>query len=478
MARIDSKYLTKVYKNGAYGLKNCSISVADGEFLVIVGASGSGKSTLLKVLAGTEAVSSGELYFDGILADNIPVSKRSVSMVFQEYVLYPHMTVFDNLATPLKIAGEKERSIYDKVMEALRIFNLELTADVKPKNLSGGEQQRVALAKALLKKSKLVLLDEPLSNVDEKSRWEYCGALRKMKSLLPESTFIYVTHNPKEAMFLADRIAVMEDGAILQVAPKELLLKYPEHKTVLEIMGVSNASVEDPEISLSMMSLALDGRLNENILEFANQSIALPEEYMARLLYRPGQVRVMLEIDKFSKTLATGSFSLVFEVVENLGDHVVLKIENTSFVLCRKTGLMPGEKIRLYYKIDDLILYDGDDRITCHYPLHRYIPIKSSAGERAEILGKRIKLKSSVPAGVSCCEITPSGFDLSYTKGKYAVPIRGCLDEEFINGKKLSHIAVNNADRYLSVLSGEDVSCFGKSKVWLNIDPYGLEFKK
>ena len=239
MTRIDAKYLTKVYKNGEYALKNCSFTVKGGEFLVIVGASGAGKSTLLKVLAGTEKLSSGELYFDGILSDNIPVSKRSVSMAFQEYLLYPHMTVFDNLATPLKLAGEDEKSIYDRVMGALDVFNLSVCADVKPKNLSGGEQQRVALAKALLKRSKLVLLDEPMSNVDEKSRWDYCLTLKKMKQLLPDSTFIYVTHNAKEAFYLADRIAVMDDGAFLQIAPKDFLSRHFEHLSSMQVLGVA-----------------------------------------------------------------------------------------------------------------------------------------------------------------------------------------------------------------------------------------------
>ncbi|MBR2432695.1 MAG: ABC transporter ATP-binding protein, partial [Clostridia bacterium] len=159
---IEAKYLTKVYKSGDYGLRNCSLSVRQGEFLVVVGASGEGKSTLLKVLAGTEKLSSGELYIDGILAESLPSAKRDVSMVFQEYLLYPHMTVFDNLATPLKLKGEDEKSIYDRVMEALCLFGLERLADVKPKNLSGGEQQRCALAKALLRRSRLILLDEPM----------------------------------------------------------------------------------------------------------------------------------------------------------------------------------------------------------------------------------------------------------------------------------------------------------------------------
>ena len=473
MTRIEAKYLTKVYKNGAYGLKNCSLSVNGGEFLVILGASGSGKSTLLKVLAGTEGLSSGELYFDGILSDNIPVNKREVSMVFQEYVLYPHLTVFDNLATPLRQAGENEKNIYDRVMDALRIFGLEITADVKPKNLSGGEQQRVALAKALLKRSKLVLLDEPLSNVDEKSRAEYCTILKKMKQMLPDSTFIYVTHNVREALFLADRIAVMRDGAILQIAPKELLLKYPDHHEVIEIMG----GIGDPP-SLSMSELVLDGHLNGDGLEFAEQSVALSEVYISRLLHTVSKVGVGIRIDALSKIPLTDSVPLVFEVVENKGDHLILRRENKSFVLGRKTDLKANERIRLYYKISDLTIYDGTERLTCHYPLHRRVKVRflDGRGDRIEILGKRIKLRRAIPLSTSCAEITENGFSLSYSKSKYSVLIDGCLDEEFINGKKLNHVAIKGADSYLSIMSPGDICCFGKQRVWLNINPDGLKF--
>ena len=364
MNRIDAKYLTKVYKDGDYGLKNCSLSVKCGEFLVIVGPSGEGKSTLLKVLAGTEKLSSGELYLDGMLSESIPPSKRSVSMAFQEYVLYPHMTVFDNLATPLKLSGLDEKVIYDRVMDALRLFGLELAADVKPKNLSGGEQQRCALAKALLRRSKLVLLDEPMSNVDEKSRFEYCKMLKRMKQMLPESAFIYVTHNPKEAFFLADRIAVMRDGGILQIAEKNFLLDHLEDLSVMELLGLANcvyegvfdgenfifddeiledlpenldyskitagqkvvaaqSSSEDPiflfneegrALSISSVELNLDGSLKGNILTLAGQSIELGEEYLSRLLRRPERVRVALSAEKFGKTLLTGCISLIFEV--------------------------------------------------------------------------------------------------------------------------------------------------------------------
>ena len=473
MTRIEAKYLTKVYKNGAYGLKNCSLTVLDGEFLVIVGASGSGKSTLLKVLAGILELSSGELYFDGILSENIPAGKRDVSMVFQEYVLYPHMTVFDNLATPLRQAGEDERSIYNRVMGALRIFGLEITADVKPKNLSGGEQQRVALCKALLKRSRLVLLDEPMSNVDEKSRAEYCNTLKKMKRMLPDSTFIYVTHNTKEAMFLADRIAVMRDGAILQIAKKDLILNYPDDPGVTEILGGGSPP------SLSMTELILDGELNENKLTFASGSADLDSEYLSRLLRRPTYVGVGIEVERLSKIQLKSSVPLVFEVVENNNDHLILTIDKKSFVLARKTDLLPGERIRLYYKIQDIVLYEGNERLTCHYPLHRRIEINVIDADRGiiKLLGKRIRLGISIPSYAKFVEISELGFRLSHKKTKYSIPVVGCLDEEFINNKKLSYIEINGADSYLSLLSGEEICCFDKKRVWLNIIPEGLIVK-
>ncbi|MBO5716285.1 MAG: ABC transporter ATP-binding protein [Clostridia bacterium] len=485
MTKIDAKYLTKVYKDGEYALKNCSLCVNSGEFLVIVGASGAGKSTLLKVVAGTEELSSGELYFDGVLAENIPMSKRSVSMAFQEYVLYPHMTVFDNLATPLKIAGEDEKVIYDKIMETLRLFGLEHTADVKPKHLSGGEQQRVALAKALLRRSDLVLLDEPISNVDEKSRWDYCRAIKQMKQMLPKSTFIYVTHNTREALYLADRIAVMRDGVILQIAPKDFIFEYPEHSFVLELMGLAD-DVEIPEfdekgrrIGISSEYLKLCATLKDNVLTFADKEVKLDDEYLSRLLHTKEDIEVAFEVEKFSKTIISDGFSLVFEVTKNCGNYLVLKILNKSFILNKKTDLKEGEKIRLYYKIEDLVLYDGDKRLTCHYPLHRKIKIRvhDAKSGKIELFGKRIKLNRTIPVYCEHVTISEDAFVLSYEKGKCSVRVAECLDEEFINGEKLSHVGIKGADSYLSFIPDREVTVWGKKKVWLNIIPQKLKFE-
>ena len=484
MTKIDAKYLTKAYKNGDYALKNCSFRVNEGEFLVVVGGSGAGKSTLLKVLAGTEALSSGELYIDGVLSENLPVSKRSVSMVFQEYVLYPHLTVFDNLATPLRVAGEDEKTLYDRVMCALRVFGLELVADVKPRHLSGGEQQRVALAKALLRQSKLVLLDEPLSNVDERSRWEYCKAIKQMKKMLPDSTFIYVTHNTREALFLADRIAVMENGVILQMAPADFLLQYPEHRYVMELMGIADGAVmpafdrKGKRVGTSSAELKIGGTLNGETLSFGDTAISLDSEYLSRLLRRPERVSVAFEVDKFSKTVLSDSISLVLEVVKNCENYVVLKTFGESFVLNKKTALEEGERIRLYYKIADMILYDGDERLTCHYPLHQRISIRVHDARvgKIEMLGQRIKLNRPIPASARYVTVSDDAFVLSYVKDRCSVRIGDCLDEEFINGKKLVHVALKGEGSYLSFMANTDVSCFTKKKVYLNIYPKFIKF--
>lgn len=472
MTRIEGKYLTKVYKNGSYALKNCSISIKGGEFLVIVGASGSGKSTLLKVLAGTEPLSSGELYFDGILSDNIRVQKRNVSMVFQEYLLYPHMTVFDNLATPLKLMGEDEKSVYDRVMDALRLFDLEICADVKPKHLSGGEQQRVALAKALLRRSRLVLLDEPLSNVDEKSRREYCEALKKTKKLLPDSTFVYVTHNPKEAFYLADRIAVMKDGAILQIGTKDFVKDHPVDPDVLALLALDGEFLP----SRSSRELRLPAELNGSSLTLAGQEIKLTKDYLSRLL-RPAQTPVaMLEVDRLRKTSLGGCLPLVCCVIENGGDFVRLQTQDAVFLMNRKTDLKSGEKIRLYYKPDDIVLYDGDERLTCHYSLRRSIEINPLGAAAISLLGKRIKLNKSLPHGAKYVRITEDAFRLSYAKDSYPLAVNGCLDEEFINGRKLCHLDLRGSDSYLSFICDTDVTAFGKERVWLNIYPEKFEF--
>lgn len=479
MSKTDAKYLTKVYKNGSYALKNCSLNIRDGEFLVIVGASGSGKSTLLKILAGTEKLSSGELYIDGILADSIPTAKRDVSMVFQDNLLYPHMTVFENLATPLKILGEDEKSIYDRVMASLRVFGLEICADVKPRFLSGGEQQRAALAKTLIKRSRLVLLDEPMSNIDEKSRYDYCAALLKMKELLPESTFVYVTHNPREAMMLADRIAVMHDGRILEIAPRDFLTSHFEHRQSMELLGPAffNSDIEFDDNGKnrapSYRELRLSGSLRDNTLSFGDVSVELSDDYMSRLLRRVENPDILLDINKFSKTMVGDGFSLLCQVIENGENHVVLRTQEKDFILSEKTNLVPGEKIRLYYKKDDLVLFARDDRLTCHYPLRNKPDIKVIDPGRGvvEILGKRIKLSSPISLRTRRVLITEEAFKLSYDKGMNAIAVLHCLDEEFINGRKLHHIAIKGVNGYVSLMSDESVSCFEKRRIWLNINP-------
>ena len=235
MTAINVKYLTKIYKD-EYALKNCSLEVKSGEFLVIMGASGCGKTTLLKAVAGVVSPTAGELYVDGMLAENLSQRERDVSLVFQEYVLYPNMTVYENVALPLR--GMDEGQKQSVVMPVLQKLGLADAASQRPRTLSGGQQQRAALAKAMVKKSSLILMDEPMSNVPPVQRAEFCRLLAELRRQLPQTTFVYVTHNAGEALTLADRIAVMKDGALSYVCDrKNFLHNFPDVDAMEVFMG-------------------------------------------------------------------------------------------------------------------------------------------------------------------------------------------------------------------------------------------------
>jgi hypothetical protein len=267
------------------------------------------------------------------------------------------------------------------------------------------------------------------------------------------------------------------------------LIDYSVLKKDQPLIAVVNADEENGlhifdengrSVSLPSDELVLDGEFHDGILEFANQSIQLNEEYLSRLLYCTNQPKVVINIERFSKSLLSDSFSLVALVVENRGEYLVLKIDNKSFVMNRRTDLKSGEKIRLYYKIEDLIMYDGENRLTCHYPLNQKIDIKVLDAEHGiiKMLGKRIKLNKPISSGVGYATITESGFELSNRRGRCSVWVSGCLDEEFINGKKMNYLAIKNIDSYISVVSKADFSCFSNKKVWLNIIPDGLMLRE
>ncbi len=222
MATLKLKAMDKVYPNGVQAVFDFNLDIKDREFVVLVGPSGCGKSTTLRMVAGLEEITAGDLYIDDMLVNDVAPKDRNIAMVFQSYALYPHMSVYDNMAFGLKIRKMPKAEIEKKVREAAEILGLLPYLDRKPKALSGGQRQRVALGRAIVRDAKVFLMDEPLSNLDAKLRVQMRGELIKLHNRL-NTTTIYVTHDQIEAMTMATRIVVMKDGYIQQVgAPKEI----------------------------------------------------------------------------------------------------------------------------------------------------------------------------------------------------------------------------------------------------------------
>jgi multiple sugar transport system ATP-binding protein len=236
MARVELKSISKVYEGNVRAVDNANIVVEDKEFVVFVGPSGCGKSTTLRMVAGLEEISEGELYIDGELMNDVPPKDRNIAMVFQNYALYPHMTVYENMAFGLKIKKVPKDAIDQRVKDAARILDIEKFLDRKPKALSGGQRQRVAVGRAIVRNPKVFLFDEPLSNLDAKLRVQMRAEISGLHHRL-DATMIYVTHDQVEAMTMANKIVVMKDGKVQQIGSPMNLYNYSINKFVAGFIG-------------------------------------------------------------------------------------------------------------------------------------------------------------------------------------------------------------------------------------------------
>ncbi|MFI0847452.1 ABC transporter ATP-binding protein [Mesorhizobium sp. IMUNJ 23232] len=236
MADLTLRNVKKAYGN-LYTLHGIDLDIQSGEFIVFVGPSGCGKSTLLRTIAGLEEITSGELKIAGEVVNDVPPSKRGIAMVFQSYALYPHMTVYDNMAFSMRIARESKEEIDKRVKNAAEILQLTKLLDRLPKAMSGGQRQRVAIGRAIVRNPKVFLFDEPLSNLDAALRVATRIEIAKLKESMPNTTMIYVTHDQVEAMTLADRIVVLKEGRIEQVGTPMELYKHPGNLFVAQFIG-------------------------------------------------------------------------------------------------------------------------------------------------------------------------------------------------------------------------------------------------
>ncbi len=320
MARVLLKDVTKIFDKGVVAVHRANIDVQDKEFVVLVGPSGCGKSTTLRMIAGLEEVSEGEIYIGDRLVNDVQPKDRDIAMVFQNYALYPHMTVYDNMAFGLKLRKFPKHEIEARVREAAKILGLEDLLDRKPKALSGGQRQRVAVGRAIVRKPQVFLFDEPLSNLDAKLRVQMRTEIARLHRRL-ETTMIYVTHDQVEAMTMGDRIVVMKDGVVQQIDTPLNLYNFPRNKFVAGFIG-------SPAMNF------LTGKLvRQDGMVFTDESLRLSipepfvkdlEPYIGKELIlgiRPEDIHDASEAEKLPYT-ATGK--AMVEVIEPMGNELFI----------------------------------------------------------------------------------------------------------------------------------------------------------
>jgi len=331
MAKIVVKDLNKYYDNGFHAAKDVNFVAEDKEFVVLVGPSGCGKTTVLRLIAGLEEISSGEIYIGDKLVNKMPPKDRDIAMVFQNYALYPHMTVWDNMAFALKLRGESKAEISKKVDYAAELLGIESMLKRKPGQLSGGQRQRVALGRAIVRNPKVFLFDEPLSNLDAKLRVAMRAEIVKLHRTL-ENTMIYVTHDQVEAMTMADRIVVMKDGVIHQIDTPLNIYNNPANVFVAGFIGSPAINMMEGKL------LARDGALhfdNEDIsLKITDDQAQKLKNYENKPIIMGIRPEDLYDARHDSMAEAPQPFTPVCDLVEPLGNefHVVLKIGKQSFV--------------------------------------------------------------------------------------------------------------------------------------------------
>ncbi len=277
MASLSLKHIYKIYPNGFEAVKDFNLEVEDREFIIFVGPSGCGKSTTLRMIAGLEDISDGEFMIDGKIMNDVEPKDRDIAMVFQNYALYPHMSVQDNMAFGLKLRKVPKHEIKKKVADAARVLDLDELLERKPAALSGGQRQRVAMGRAIVREPKVFLMDEPLSNLDAKLRVQMRAEIASLHQRLG-ATIIYVTHDQTEAMTLGTRIVVMKDGIIQQVASPRELYNKPVNLFVAGFIGEPpmnfiRSTVRGGQIDIAGQKLDISGKLGARAAEYENKDV-------------------------------------------------------------------------------------------------------------------------------------------------------------------------------------------------------------
>ena len=339
MASLSLKNVCKVYPNGFEAVKDFNLEIADQEFIIFVGPSGCGKSTTLRMIAGLEDISSGELKIGDKVVNDVEPKDRDIAMVFQNYALYPHMSVYDNMAFGLKLRKVPKDQIDKMVKEAAKILDLTPLLDRKPKALSGGQRQRVAMGRAIVRNPKVFLMDEPLSNLDAKLRVQMRIEIAKLHQRLG-TTIIYVTHDQTEAMTLGTRIVVMKDGVIQQVDTPQNLYDKPQNLFVAGFMG-------SPQMNFLDATVKVNG---EVVFGIRPEHVHDEPEFLAKCTSDNGVVDCNVDVTELMG-------AEIYLYVNIGGIPVTARVEPTSTA-------KPGDSIKVAFELDKIHIFDKETERT------------------------------------------------------------------------------------------------------------------
>ena len=451
MASLNLKHIYKVYNNNVKAVNDVNLDINDKEFVVFVGPSGCGKSTTLRMIAGLEDISSGELRIDNKIVNYVEPKDRDIAMVFQNYALYPHMSVYENMAFGLKIKKLPNEEIHKRIIEAAEILGITEYLDRKPKAMSGGQRQRVALGRAIVRNPKVFLLDEPLSNLDAKLRTQMRTEILKLHKKL-NTTFIYVTHDQVEAMTMGTKIVVMKDGYLQQVDTPKNLYNYPVNKFVASFIGT-------PQMNFLNVKLVLNNNLIKIKLNDYNQEINVPYDNFIKLdkKYLDGLSNIIMGIRseniKIEKTPNKTSLKVKVSHIEDLGDEMLVytvienkfKNSDNEYVLIKNytdINLQVDEIIYLKFDLNNIHFFDyeTEESVNNVIPSNNKFDISVENG-----LMNLFNIKKNIPKFVSCLE-----------NGKYIIniPTDGIiLKDDYLAtivkieqylGKQLLYLNINN----------------------------------
>ena len=346
MSFLELKNITKIYPNGTKAVDETSLNIEDGEFVVFVGPSGCGKSTLLRMIAGLEDITGGEISLDGNIINNVDPSERDVAMVFQNYALYPHMSVFNNMSYGLKNRGISKDEINNKVNEVAKLLEIDKLLTRKPSMLSGGQRQRVAMGRAIVRNPKIFLFDEPLSNLDAKLRNQMRLEIKKLQRQMAV-TSIFVTHDQTEAMTLGDRIVVINNGVVEQVGtPKEIYSK-PNTKFVAEFIGSPQMNLFNCKIE-NGTAIIDDNQINlERSINIVDACIGI----------RPDDIQIK----------ENGKYNSIANLVEYLGSDMIVysSMEDQEFSckLSSKIDIKAGDKFNFDIAPNSVHIFDNSNSL-------------------------------------------------------------------------------------------------------------------